>query len=448
MEDIRNGKRQIGQQSEDKDSEAETTPVQQISSASRPPPSHPILKKPRGPSSTGPRPTARFASPLGSPDDNGDIPSSGSTVVPALETKVSNMKSPPKKKNVASKKFVASSSGSKRRPVLVRKTSSQSSYGSDGSSSKDGGSLVGSRSPHSSVRPVSPIIEGVVKPLAEATADEEEQDSQEPVTPSAKALGKRPMVVRKATFEKKVQPKQSGKGLPPSEPKRKAFIEPERKTRTKISDTELEVDVAKESSPDSISTTHKDAVAPVDQKPLATPLPKSQPAPSGKGLPSSAPAKERQNLIRPMSMVNITSLSRAGTATSALSSSIPEQRAQETPSTRGPTSITRPILKSRSPSAYGRTNPALFTGTTASTSNVAVQGVIVDQSGVGSLPPSPFFDQHFGGSENSSSSSILDPKLTPTQPSTTESVPLGRTRSQLTLLLEREKSRDNGKSRK
>lgn len=189
MEDIRNGKRQIGQQSEDKDSEAETTPVQQISSASRPPPSHPILKKPRGPSSTGPRPTARFASPLGSPDDNGDIPSSGSTVVPALETKVSNMKSPPKKKNVASKKFVASSSGSKRRPVLVRKTSSQSSYGSDGSSSKDGGSLVGSRSPHSSVRPVSPIIEGVVKPLAEATADEEEQDSQEPVTPSAKALG-------------------------------------------------------------------------------------------------------------------------------------------------------------------------------------------------------------------------------------------------------------------
>lgn len=45
-------------------------------SSSRPPPAHPILKKSRGPSSSGPRPTARFASP----------PTSGEEAVQDLET--------------------------------------------------------------------------------------------------------------------------------------------------------------------------------------------------------------------------------------------------------------------------------------------------------------------------------------------------------------------------
>ncbi|KAK4145705.1 uncharacterized protein C8A04DRAFT_26450 [Dichotomopilus funicola] len=45
-------------------------------SSSRPPPAHPILKKSRGPSSSGPRPTARFASP----------PTSGEEAIQDLET--------------------------------------------------------------------------------------------------------------------------------------------------------------------------------------------------------------------------------------------------------------------------------------------------------------------------------------------------------------------------
>ncbi|KAK0633251.1 hypothetical protein B0T14DRAFT_560858 [Immersiella caudata] len=52
-------------------------------SSSRPPPRHPILKKSRGPSASGPRPTARFVSPAGSDDEDikeGEV-SSGSTAV-------------------------------------------------------------------------------------------------------------------------------------------------------------------------------------------------------------------------------------------------------------------------------------------------------------------------------------------------------------------------------
>ncbi|KAK2075014.1 hypothetical protein P8C59_009175 [Phyllachora maydis] len=128
-------------------------------SSSRPPPAHPILKKPRGPSASGPRPTARFLEP---PEgDAGPMVqdeaeaktvegfSSGSAAAAAAAVAM-EMPPPPKPKPppppppqerstspargraVVTKRFVVAgpASTSKRRPVMARRPSSQSSNGS------------------------------------------------------------------------------------------------------------------------------------------------------------------------------------------------------------------------------------------------------------------------------------------------------------------------------
>ncbi|KAL2161335.1 hypothetical protein VTH06DRAFT_8557 [Thermothelomyces fergusii] len=147
-------------------------------SSSRPPPPHPILKKSRGPSSSGPRPTARFASPPASGEEavhDGEAVSSSTASAAASEmpppplpsstkqrqstasassppvsnipekargkqpvTPAAAMPPPPlplpageKPAPALGKKVVATTAASKRRPVLVRKPSSQSSTGSD-----------------------------------------------------------------------------------------------------------------------------------------------------------------------------------------------------------------------------------------------------------------------------------------------------------------------------
>lgn len=90
--------------------------------------------------------------------------------------------------------------------------------------------------------------------------------------------------------------------------------------------------------------------------------------------------------------------------------------------------------------------PSLFTEATSSTTNIAAHGTIIDQSGsirdVTAISTS-LHDQGEGSSPygGSSTSSLLESRLTPTQPSSSMVLPLGRTKSQLTLLLEREKER-------
>lgn len=130
------------------------TPQSLTPSSSRPPPTHPILKKPRGPSSSGPRPTARFVDVPDSEEDNaqqssssqqsgsGASQSDSSARSRSAARPSSRSKSPAKvdRKLATGKKFVASSTASKRRPVLPRRQSSQSSTGSVGSDngSRDG----------------------------------------------------------------------------------------------------------------------------------------------------------------------------------------------------------------------------------------------------------------------------------------------------------------------
>lgn len=119
-------------------------------SSSRPPPAHPILKKPRGPSTSGPRPTARFVDVPDSEDDTQQQSSDSQQLVsepgarrsssPTKKQTPARSKSPaPKGEKKQTKKFVASKVSGKRRPVLPRRQSSQSSTGSVASdtSSKD-----------------------------------------------------------------------------------------------------------------------------------------------------------------------------------------------------------------------------------------------------------------------------------------------------------------------
>jgi hypothetical protein len=94
---------------------------------------HPILKKTRGPSSSGPRPTARFISPHDTEDETSP-PTSDSTnthvvVEPPSPQDPQSPTSETKSTVVAGKKkggFVASTS-KKRRPVIVKRQTSQSS---------------------------------------------------------------------------------------------------------------------------------------------------------------------------------------------------------------------------------------------------------------------------------------------------------------------------------
>ncbi|KAE9365366.1 hypothetical protein N431DRAFT_354125 [Stipitochalara longipes BDJ] len=114
-----------------------STTASSIASRNPAPMPHPILKKTRGPSTSGPRPTARFISPPES-DGEADPSSSASTnsqtnshvVVeppsPDSQNVKFDRKSPPSNKKKGG--FVASAR--KKRPVIVRRQSSQTSQSS------------------------------------------------------------------------------------------------------------------------------------------------------------------------------------------------------------------------------------------------------------------------------------------------------------------------------
>ncbi|UNI24131.1 hypothetical protein JDV02_009904 [Purpureocillium takamizusanense] len=348
------------------------------SSASKPPPPHPILKKSRGPSASGPRPTARFVSPHGSGDEDdkeSDFPSSGSTVATGLEAPPVAL--PKKKPPHATKKFVAGTSSAKRRPLMQRRASPQSPVLSAVGSRN--GDAPGSRTV-GVARPVSPIPERAsnhASPVAEGNG---QPDGESPV-PSAKALGKRPAVPQR---------------LP----------------------------------------TNSDGPG------------KARGVSSSSSLASSAHVAPRANLRpAPHAADSIADYKRRP-GTPPLVSAAPVAEAAAAAPAMG---------RSQSHNGYGYErytdrhgpNAKLFTGATASMTNVAAQGTIIDQSG--SLPKSSILGESLDHSttlpSRLSSSSLLDSRLTPTQPGTSASVPMARTRSQLTLLLEREKARTGDKPR-
>ncbi|RGP67853.1 hypothetical protein FSPOR_5688 [Fusarium sporotrichioides] len=350
------------------------------SSASKPPPTHPILKKARGPSASGPRPTARFVSPHESADED-EIPSSGSTAATASEVPVYITASPKTKTTtvppqkltssspVASKKMSPSKKPMSTAEPLIRETG----FGTPG----------GSRNA-ALQQPAPPNTRTTVK-RDQPTSDQSNGVVKERPVMSEKARGKRPAVpVRPASHRKEAG---------------------------------------------------KDVI--VEENQQASP---------SKDRPRSI-HREKGVLPQARSLINLSNHgTRRGSRTSSVSTfgvgSLESSQSHDPPA----------MARSQSHGAYDQPKsqnsiraPGLFTEATSSTSNVAVAGTILDQSGFGSTSDLNNIDhgrpEHHTIPAVPPQPSILDARFTPTLPTTSASVPLGRTKSQLTLLLEREKAR-------
>ncbi|KAK9443135.1 hypothetical protein VB005_04203 [Metarhizium brunneum] len=334
------------------------------SSASKPPPSHPILKKSKNPLSSGPKPTARFASPPESDDDGGresDIPSSGSTAITGLEMAMST-ESPPAARAVSAPEN-ASPAGKQasirnESPQLLPNSAVQPS-------SKDTAPTATTRSP-TQLRTVSPIPEQP-QDKAEYESTEPEDNvstaSHRPAVLSAKAAGKQPM--------------------------------PSRKIARKLSNLSQEP----------------------SRPPISTSLANSK-------------ARTTPDLRSPVSARSL-SLTRTDTDNSSTTGSLTDS-----------VSMAGRSLSQNGYARKGSLSQGLFTGALATTTNVAAKGQIIDQAG--SLPTSGVIDPYVEDdnlASRPSATSLLESRMQPTQPSPAASVPMGRTRSQLTLLLEREKTK-------
>ncbi|KAF5019700.1 hypothetical protein F66182_8297 [Fusarium sp. NRRL 66182] len=355
------------------------------SSASKPPPAHPILKKARGPSSSGPRPTARFVSPHESADED-DIPSSGSTAATASEAPVYVVVSPKKKASIApSQKPTPLSSAARKKTVQPMQSTPVAEP-----VIREAGFVTSGGSQNAALQRPVPFWDRTSVEHGQPTSGGSNGVVKERPVLSEKARGKQPAVpVRPVSYKKEVA---------------KDVIEEESRPS---------------SSKDRPRSTHRE-----------------------KGV-----------LPQARSLINLSSHgSRRGSGASSKSTfgigSLESGHSHDTPS----------MARSQSHGGYdlpksqhGIRAPGLFTEATSSTSNVAVAGTILDQSGLGSTSDSSSIDhrqlQHHTIPAVPPKPSILDARFTPTQPTTSASVPLGRTKSQLTLLLEREKARSGDKPR-
>lgn len=185
----------------DKGSPLKTATNAPTSSSSRPPPLHPILKNTRGPSSSGPRPTARFVSPPDSGAESGEdeeAASSGSTATLEMHPQLP----PPamtadKKATHTAKKLVAAASAHKRRPVLPRRLSSQSSSTPSDAGSRDGSSGPATKQVASQRPPPS-------------LADHQLTKCSQGAELSAKAAGKLPAGLRSEKKAARDKPREKG----------------------------------------------------------------------------------------------------------------------------------------------------------------------------------------------------------------------------------------------
>ncbi|KAK6859916.1 hypothetical protein PG995_003552 [Apiospora arundinis] len=348
------------------------------SSSSRPPPPHPILKKPRGPSTSGPRPTARFVSPPGSEDEStGQVepgPSSSRKKAPA--EKEPESQAPPaakgerkKSTGVAPKKkttFVASTA--RRRPAMPRRQSSQSSSGATEAAPKDGASSISSRS--GSQRPVSPIAERSAKKNASGAREANEKMS-------AKAAGKLPATKPKpAPTNDAASFRVVGGTLP-------VIVQDEKAISAKIS-SELIGD-------------KKEQMAEVERNadPLKAPLFRHSSAQRQKEMPKAPAIMRTRSENGPQ----------AGSVREGL----------------------------------GRVPPhGLISSSTATTSTVAARGTMTDFDDNMRAQMIPVQEGRGEGASSRSGGSLLDSRFAPTPPSTAPNLPLARSKSQLTLLLERQ----------
>ncbi|KAI0476055.1 hypothetical protein GGR56DRAFT_452224 [Xylariaceae sp. FL0804] len=356
---------------------------------------HPILKKPREPSASGPKPTARFVSPQGSDSEEGitvenDGPSSGSTAVTqSLESKGTSIPttreerkklpgSTPKKKTPPT--FVASKP-SRRRPAMPRRGSSQAaSTGASDITSRDvpvSPGLRGGRTPKSP----STINERAGKRSSSNTSMEEAGERL-----SAKAAGKLPARQGSASASTLSDPDSGNTGHFQRQQTPGHAETPERRDSksTRATDENLSKSWGNRSETGQIET------------------------------------KRRQNSVQELSRYGMTP-----------------------PMNRSRSDIGSPRRTSQE-TGRGRVTPqSLVSPSTTIVSNATAQGTIIEFDE--NAPAKAVADVIREQENNPVPAQAFSPRpttaetpFTPTQPSTTTSVPLGRSKSQLSLLLERQ----------
>jgi hypothetical protein len=404
-------------------------------SSSRPPPRHPILKKSRGPSASGPRPTARFVSPAGSDDDvKEDEVSSGSTAVssdilppsipetqveeelaiapgtptpkvpsqmppPPLPSSVkrekaatatppqTDMRPPPppppsggkgEKGATPTRKIVASTAASRRRPVIPRRASSQSSAGSD----------AGSRETSSTTTALARqrMASGAGRASSHESAASSSSQTSQSSGLTMKALGKKPAKVSRQRSTPRSVPVQGDKqqDRPVVVQQAPGVVPPQRRST-------WDTTVTPERTPGRVGGTRRPPPPPVagfvvdqgiENKPATVARTRSN-------MEGSRMLREASAARLPLVATTVAATTVVGTTTAT---------------------------------AQGQFDSEGVTPTSA----ISEARDIPDELILPSRPPA---------------AALLDLHFTPTPPNKAPPIPFGRSKSQLTLLLEREKAR-------
>ncbi|KAI3326910.1 hypothetical protein HD806DRAFT_550641 [Xylariaceae sp. AK1471] len=361
---------------------------------------HPILKKPRGPSASGPRPTARFASPAGSELDEDGARESGTTTsttatvhsVSSKDSASSRTKEEKRKGhgNKSKKKttaFVASTS-SRRRPTMPRRTSSQSSAGASDMGSKEGDSSLGSKY-DGSQSSVPTIPE---KPEQQTTSTDKGKGS---TSLSAKAAGKRP--ITESHIEKSISKPET---LPSSQ------------SQDETASARQNVTEIKQQSPPVRLGKKKKGAASSQNRPktLQSMVVQNKDDTQGRPHPESSPSMNKSS--------------------SDVSSMRPTSREASRAVVIPPSSLMSSTLAKLDTSVIGQATISGFAESIPS--QEPSTGRFSGQS------------DDTGSHERASQSlgaSGFPSQFTPTQPSNTVTIPLGRSKSQLALLLDRQGER-------
>lgn len=420
-------------------------------SSSRPPPAHTILKKPRGPSNSGPRPTARF---VDVPDSEDEISqqsgenSVGNSTKRKPDTRASSSSMSPVKvdRKPAPKKFVASSTTSKRRPVLPRRQSSQSSTGSV-TASDPSPRDAGSASRNNSNQQVSNVSSKDFSPSKRQNGLNLPTHTEEPAS-RAKAPGKRSQLsgpVRESA----------------STSSQDAHVQ-DGPRKTAPANTPSPVSKGtncQQNMPRSQGSSGEGPNAKVlGKRPEATALNLGRKATPHKSIHSgnydgstgtqASPPRSVPQSMQPATSsaisADIVEPSQRRTAQEGNSQAHKEQGDTTTSSKAAPK-----MARSRSNNESKRmSSGGLKSSSVVGLSNIAVAGGFDFETprarpeGDDDLPPLG------AGQPDIRAASVLDSRLTPTQPSPNPPPPLGRSKSQLTLVLEREKARAGDSTQK
>lgn len=411
-------------------------------SSSRPPPAHTILKKPRGPSTSGPRPTARFVDVPDSEDetsqqDRGDSAGISNKKKPDIRASSSSISPAKVDRKSAPKKFVASSAASKRRPVLPRRQSSQSSTGSATASDpipRDAASASrnasNQQSSNLSSRDSSPSKRQNDSGLPSHTAE---------LAPRSRASGKNPIVSgsgRESTSassqDANVQDgfRKSAPTNTPSPASKGASCQPDLPQSQGSSGETANAKVLGK-RPELVASPSGRRVRPPKGIKLG-----DYDGPSG--MPRSPPRSVPQSMQPTASAV-----SPAGTTEPSRRRSAQEDKSRDCKG-QGDAISSSPapkMARSRSNNESKRmSSGGLKSSSVVGLSNIAVAGGF-DFETPKARPLRDDLPPLGAGQPDIRASSVLDSRLTPTQPSPNPPPPLGRSKSQLTLVLEREKAR-------